>query len=112
MERTYDIFEVQNGALLWRDAVSGHEPAIARMRELAADSQNEFRLMYVPEKATIAVLAAKRPQTNPDSRAEGKDSERDAAGFRRFSRRSLRIFARRNKTGYKLRCARWLIHDR
>ena len=57
MERTYDIFEICDADAIWRDIVTGHEPALARMRELASDSPNEFRLMHLPSKAVIILYA-------------------------------------------------------
>ena len=67
MERTYDIFEVkEDGSLFWRDAVSGLEPALAKMRELAAKSTNGFKVMHLPSHSVIAVLDAKQapPKSN------------------------------------------------
>jgi hypothetical protein len=38
MERTYDIFEkMPDGSLLWRGAVPGHETAIHKLQEFAAN---------------------------------------------------------------------------
>lgn len=61
MERTFDIFEIENGHPIWRAVVSGHEVAVARMGELATKSNNEFRLMHVPTNSLIALIDAKKP---------------------------------------------------
>jgi len=59
MERTYDIFEKESdGSMLWRVAVPGHEAAIRKLQELAANSPNEFHLMHIPTKTTIATINA------------------------------------------------------
>jgi hypothetical protein len=64
MERTYDIFEVMSdGSLIWRCAVTGHEKAIVRLKELAADTANEVRLLHVPTKALIAEMNVPRDRT-------------------------------------------------
>jgi hypothetical protein len=55
MERTYDIFEkMKDGSMLWRTAIAGHEAAIRKLQEMAAQSPNEFHLMHIPTKTTIA----------------------------------------------------------
>jgi hypothetical protein len=57
MDREYDLFEVlPDGALIWRDSVTGHEKAIQRLRELVAVTDNEFRVMHIPTNALIASL--------------------------------------------------------
>jgi hypothetical protein len=57
VERTYDIFEkLPDGALVWRETVSGHDAAIARLRELAKESANEFQVHHVLTKSIIATL--------------------------------------------------------
>jgi hypothetical protein len=62
VERTYDIFEKQpDGAMLWKATVVGHEPAIAKLRELAGKSPNEIQVMHLPTKALIATMNAKQP---------------------------------------------------
>jgi hypothetical protein len=61
MDRTYDIFEkLPDGAFVWREAVAGHDRAIERLKQLAIalQSKKEFLLMYVPTKATVAVINA------------------------------------------------------
>ena len=45
MEREYDLFEVHpDGSLTWRGVVSGHEAAIRKLGELAAETKNDVRL--------------------------------------------------------------------
>jgi len=62
MDREYDLFEVfPDGALIWRDSVTGHEKAIRRLRELATVSANEFRVMHIPTKTLIASMKGARP---------------------------------------------------
>jgi len=56
MDRAYDIFETVDSSLLWRCSVSGLEPAVAKIKELAQQSTNEFTLMHLPTKAVIAKL--------------------------------------------------------
>lgn len=59
MERDYDLFEINpDGSLTWRGAVHGHEAAVNKLRELAAETKNEVRVMHVPTKSVIAVLNA------------------------------------------------------
>lgn len=97
MERTYDIFEIRDGQPLWREAVSGIEPALAHMRELAAKSDNEFRLPHVSTSSLIAVLNAKNPLSG------GVQPQKDQIGVRpklalrvrRFRSRTLRRFKSR-----------------
>jgi hypothetical protein len=75
MERTYDIFEVlPDKALLWRECVSQHEAALARMRALAESSTNGFVLIHLATNAVVAVLEGK--QTPGGSREEGTDKPR------------------------------------
>jgi hypothetical protein len=45
MERTYDIFEkMEDGSVLWRVAIPGHEAALRKLKEMVAQSHNEFYL--------------------------------------------------------------------
>jgi hypothetical protein len=60
MDRNYDIFEIIDGDPIWPDAVPGHDAAIARLRELASKSQNEFRLLHISTNAVIAVIPANK----------------------------------------------------
>ena len=77
MERTYDIFEIENGQPFWRGAVSGHEPAIAHMRDLATKSNNEFRLLHISTSSLIAVMNAKEtPQSGQRTTAGGRRRQR------------------------------------
>jgi hypothetical protein len=51
VKRTYDIFEKEsNGSMLWRVAVPGHEAALCKLQEMAAQSPSEFHLMHIPQK--------------------------------------------------------------
>jgi hypothetical protein len=57
MEWQYDLFEqFPNGEVLWRMAVTGHENAIQQLRELAATTSNEVRIVHLPTQAVIAVM--------------------------------------------------------
>ena len=57
MEREYDLFEqFPNGDVLWRMTVTGHENAIQQLRELAATTYNEVRVVHLPTQSVIAVL--------------------------------------------------------
>ena len=57
MEREYDLFEhLPNGDLLWRMRGSGHENAIQQLKELAATTSNEIRVVHWPTLAIIAVM--------------------------------------------------------
>jgi len=57
MDREYDIFETMpDGAIEWRAVVSGHENAIAQLKELASKTPNEVRVMYLPTKTIIAAM--------------------------------------------------------
>jgi hypothetical protein len=70
VERTYDIFEVwPDGHLMWRAAVQGHEAALNRMRELASESSNEFRMIHLGSNSVIAIL---RPADSQSSSAQEK----------------------------------------
>jgi hypothetical protein len=42
--------------LLWRMRVSGHENAVRQLKELAATTSNEIRLVHWPTLAIIAVM--------------------------------------------------------
>jgi hypothetical protein len=57
MERHYDIFEIMpDGAPLWRIAVEGHEAAIMKLKELAANSTNEIRVMHLASSSVVAAM--------------------------------------------------------
>jgi len=68
MERTYDIFEIGSKGEIWRASVSGLEAAINRMRELASESTNGFRIMHLPTKTVVAILNAKESPSMPASK--------------------------------------------
>lgn len=62
MDRSYDIFEkLPDGALIWRAAVAGHENGILKLKEIAAQTKNEVRLMHIPDKTLIAVMNVPKP---------------------------------------------------
>jgi hypothetical protein len=57
MERTYDIFEKHaDGTMIWRATVDGHEPAIAKLREIAGKTSNEVQVLHLPTKALVATM--------------------------------------------------------
>jgi len=57
MEREYDLFEhFSNGDVLWRMTVNGHENAIRQLKELAATTSNEVRVVHLPTQSVIAVM--------------------------------------------------------
>jgi len=61
MEREYDLFEYYpDGSCPWRGVVSGHEAALAKLRELATETKNEVRVMHVPTKSIVAVMNARQ----------------------------------------------------
>ncbi len=60
MSREYDAFEVlPDGTLVWRATVVGHEGAVKKLKEVAKDNPNEFRLIHVPTKTVLATINAK-----------------------------------------------------
>ena len=62
MERTYDIFEkLPDGSMVWKTTITGHEAAIAKLREIAGKSKNEIQVLHLPTKALIAAINAKAP---------------------------------------------------
>jgi hypothetical protein len=64
MERDYDIFEVlPDGQPIWRAAVAGHEDALRVLKQLAAKTTHEVRIMHLPTKALIAVMNADTSQS-------------------------------------------------
>ena len=57
MDRDYDLFEVfPDGTQIWRDSVTGHEKAIRGLHELAALTENEFRVMHIATSSLIASM--------------------------------------------------------
>jgi len=60
LDRAYDLFEVlDDGTALWRCTVEGREEAISKLRELAAATRNELRLMHLPSQTLIARMNEK-----------------------------------------------------
>jgi len=59
VNREYDLFEVTpDGSPLWREAVTGHENAVQRLRELSAKTTNEVRVIHLPTDTVIAAMNA------------------------------------------------------
>jgi hypothetical protein len=59
VERTYDIFEkMSDGSTLWRVAIQGHEAAVLKLKEIAAQSPNEFELRHLASNTLIATINA------------------------------------------------------
>ena len=57
MERQYDLFEhFSGGDVLWRMTVTGHENATQQLKQLAATTSNEVRVVHLPKQAVIAVM--------------------------------------------------------
>ena len=57
VERHYDIYEkLPDGALVWLDVVIGLENATLKLKEVAAQTQNEVCVMYIPDKTIIAAM--------------------------------------------------------
>jgi len=53
MDRTYDLFEVVEGELVWRSAIVGHENAIRALQQVAKpDTESVARSLH--ERATEA----------------------------------------------------------
>jgi hypothetical protein len=68
VDREYDLFEIYpNGSLVWRAVVTGHEPAILKLRELSATTTNEVRVMDLTTNRVVATMNAGRTQTQTDS---------------------------------------------
>lgn len=60
MNREYDAFEVlSDGTLRWKATIVGHEDAAKKLKEVAKNNANEFRLMHVLTKTVIATINAK-----------------------------------------------------
>jgi hypothetical protein len=47
---------MSDGSMMWRAAIPGHEFAIRKLQEMAAQSPNELHLMHTPTKTTIAAI--------------------------------------------------------
>ena len=59
-EPQYDLFEVlPDGSVSWRCTVEGREQAMSKLRELAAPTLNELRLMHLPTQTLIARMNEK-----------------------------------------------------
>jgi hypothetical protein len=51
MQREYDLFEhFPNGDVLWKMTATGHENAIQQLKELAAKTSNEVRVVHLPRR--------------------------------------------------------------
>ena len=67
MDRDYDLFEIfPDGSAIWRITISGRERAIARVREFAAQTANEVRLMHLGSNTLITAM-----NTRVDSKPTG-----------------------------------------
>jgi hypothetical protein len=63
MERTYDIFEkMSDGSMMWRAAISGHEDALRKLKEMAAQAANEFHLRHLASNTLIATTNASKDE--------------------------------------------------
>lgn len=61
MERTYDIFEkMSDGSTLWRVAILGHDAAMRKLKEMAAQSPNEFHLWHLASNTLAATINTKK----------------------------------------------------
>jgi hypothetical protein len=57
MNREYDAFEVlPDGTMMWRATVVGREDAVEKLKRVAKNSPNEFRLMHIPTQTVIATI--------------------------------------------------------
>ncbi len=57
MERKYDLFEIlPDGSPMWLAAVTGRENALIELRALAADTENEVRMMDILSNSIIAAI--------------------------------------------------------
>lgn len=66
MDRAYDLFEkFSNGQMLWKGSAVGHDNAINKLKELAAETENECCVMYLPEKIVIAAINTANPESSP-----------------------------------------------
>jgi hypothetical protein len=60
MNREYDAFEVlPNGVMIWKTKIVGQGDAVKKLKEVAKDNANEFRLVHIPTKIVIATINAK-----------------------------------------------------
>lgn len=75
----YDLFEISaDGSPLWRCCVEGHAAALQEMDALAANCENEIRVVYLPTEVIVARVPAKLVKAD----AETDDTE---ASFKRTS---------------------------
>jgi hypothetical protein len=57
MERACDIFEkMEDGSVLWRVAIPGYEAAMHKLREMAAQSHNEFHLWHLASNTLATTI--------------------------------------------------------
>ena len=64
VERTYDIFEkTSDGSMLWRVAVPGHDAALRKLKEMAAQSPSEFQLRHLESNTLIAAINTQRKES-------------------------------------------------
>lgn len=56
MEREYDLFEVSEGAPMWRGRASGLLEARAKLLEISHTARNECFAMHIPSKEIVARL--------------------------------------------------------
>lgn len=60
MNRVYDAFEVlPDGSLIWKATIEAREDAVKKLKQVARDSPNEFRLMHIASKTVIATINCK-----------------------------------------------------
>jgi hypothetical protein len=72
-ERIYDIFEkMSGGSMLWR-VIPGHEAALRKLQETAAQSPSESLLRHLAPDTLIATINA---PGNEDGKYNGPASER------------------------------------
>jgi hypothetical protein len=62
MDRQYDIFEIlPDGSPLWKVTVAGHASAISKLQQMAAQTENEVRVMHIPSNSLIAAMNVPKP---------------------------------------------------
>ena len=61
MDHQFDLFEVfPDGSPLWREAVTGHENAMLKLKELSSKTTNEVRIIDLKANAVIAAMNQSR----------------------------------------------------
>jgi hypothetical protein len=61
LDREYDLFEIlPDGFPMWRATVTGLENATRKLKELAAQTANEVRVMHLPSNSIIAAVNVSR----------------------------------------------------